>query len=84
MEKTSKGYFRFQKVDNFFTSDAGWNAVTSMTECKWDADGRILTAHLETDCPDRQNCDLLVQVVTGSIIRVRFHPSMREADHSNL
>jgi len=83
MAETSKEYFRFQKVDNYFTTNDGWNAVTSMTGCKWDADGRTLTAHLETDCPGKQNCDLLVQVVTGSIIRVRFHPNMCGADYSH-
>jgi len=81
--RNSKEYFRFQNVEDYFAHASDCNAVTSMTQCEWDAEGQTLTAHLETNCSDKQNCDLLIQIVTGSIVRVRFHPGMREEDYSH-
>ncbi len=36
MGETTKEYFRFQKVDDYFSSVSSWNMVKKATDCEWD------------------------------------------------
>lgn len=84
MAKTTKGYFRFQKVDDYFASTSLWNAAKQATSCEWDEGTHTITAHLKTDLQDKPDCDMLIQIVTGSSFRLRFHPEKKASDYSDF
>lgn len=68
----TKEYFQFQKVDDFFGESAGWDAIAKMESYEWDKERQTLSLELESK--QGQKCAMLIQIVTGSILRVRFHP----------
>lgn len=70
--KATEGYFHFQKVEDYFTDQSGWDRVARMKSYDWDSGAQTLTLNLETEAG--RSCVMLVQIVTGSILRVRFHP----------
>ena len=84
MGQTSNDYFRFQKVDDYFSTESSWNTVRQATGCDWDETAQTLAIHLVTDNTAHPNCDMEVQVITGSSFRVRFHPEKLAKDYSNF
>lgn len=78
MVKTNKEYFRFQKVEDYFYKADTWDTVQKVDGCQWEQEKRTLVLHLKTSAPEHQDCDLLLQIVTGSSFRLRFHPEKRQ------
>lgn len=64
MAKTSKEYFRFQKVEEYFHTADAWDTVQKADGCEWDQEKRTLILHLKTSASEHQDCDLLIQIVT--------------------
>lgn len=73
---TSKQYFRFQKVEDYFKTVSEWDSIQKMTGYEWKKEEQTLILHLQSNkfSEENQVCDMLIQPVTGSIFRVRFHP----------
>lgn len=82
-EKTSKQYFRFQKVEDYFKTVSSWNTVQKAEKCQWNEKKRTLVLHLKTSMPECPDCDMLIQIMTGSSFRVQFHPEKKEKDYSD-
>ena len=82
MAKTNKEYFRFQKVEDYFCTADAWDTVQKVDGCQWEQEKRTLILHLKTSAPEHQDCDLLIQIVTGSSFRLRFHPEKKAGDYS--
>lgn len=82
MVKTNKEYFRFQKVEDYFYKADTWDTVQKVDGCQWEQEKRTLVLHLKTSAPEHQDCDLLLQIVTGSSFRLRFHPEKKAEDYS--
>lgn len=70
--QTTKGYFQFEKVDDYFSDRSTWNTISRATSYHWDESAQTLLLNLETN--EGKPCAMLFQIATGSILRVRFHP----------
>lgn len=75
---TDQSYFRFQKVDDFFKESDTWHSIKRMESYSWDPSAMTLTLHLVRE---EGRCDMLIQIATGSVFRVRFHPEKTAADY---
>ena len=84
MKETNKEYFQFQKVDDYFSTVSSWNTVRKATGCDWNKGNQTLVIHLETDDTKHPNCDMQIQIITGSSFRVRFHPEKLAKDYSDF
>lgn len=82
MAQTKKEYFRFQKVEDYFRKTDTWDTVRKVDGCQWEEEKRTLILHLKTSAFEHQDCDLLIQVVTGSSFRLRFHPEKTAKDYA--
>ncbi len=77
-QTAAKGYFQFMKVEDYFSDQSGWDKIARMESYDWDADSQTLLLNLETEAGN--SCAMLLQIVTGSVFRVRFHPEKANAE----
>ncbi len=78
-QQVTKSYFRFEKVGDYFGDTSGWDKITKLVSYEWNSDDRTtLTLNLESE--KGVSCAMLVQIVTGSSIRLRFHPEKTSAE----
>lgn len=71
-QQATKEYFQFQKVEDYFGDTSGWDKITRMESYEWDAGRQTLALKLRSG--NGAACVMLIQIVTGSAIRLRFHP----------
>ncbi len=83
MAETTKEYFRFQKVEDYFSTVSSWDAVQKAEKCQWNEEKRTLVLHLKTSMSECPDCDMLIQILTGSSFRLQFHPGKKEEDYSD-
>ncbi len=71
-QQATKEYFQFQKVEDYFGDTSNWDMITKMDSYEWDVDKQTLALRLESG--NGRACTMLVQIASGSVIRLRFHP----------
>lgn len=71
-QQTEKEYFQFRKVEDYFGDSSGWDRITEMKSYEWDKSRQTLALKLKSE--KGTECAMLVQIVTGSAVRMRFHP----------
>lgn len=79
-QPVTKEYFQFQRVEDYFGDTSDWDKITKMNAYKWDADRQTLALELESEKGAAST--MLVQIASGSVIRLRFHPeNMSDSDY---